>query len=148
MDAAVIDQALDLVADGYGIRTVARKTGIRRSTLWDTLESAEYAGRYARARQRQADTIADMIMQIVKHCLAGKLDPNAARVAIDGIKWQASKLKPQVYGDKLALTGADGGPIALTVLDDAELARRVALLLSHAPGAQIEGEATHEPDGA
>ena len=30
----------------------------------------------------------------------GNLDPNAGRVAIDALKWIASKLKPKAYGDR------------------------------------------------
>ena len=30
----------------------------------------------------------------------GKLEPNAGRVAIDALKWIASKLKPRQYGDR------------------------------------------------
>ena len=30
----------------------------------------------------------------------GYLEPNASRVAIDALKWSASKLKPREYGDR------------------------------------------------
>jgi len=30
----------------------------------------------------------------------GKIEPNVARVAIDAIKWTASKLKPKKYGER------------------------------------------------
>ncbi len=40
----------------------------------------------------------------------GKLDPNAARVAIDAYKWAAGKRKPKVYGDKVAIGGASDLP--------------------------------------
>jgi len=30
----------------------------------------------------------------------GELEPNAGRVAIDALKWSASKLKPREYGDR------------------------------------------------
>ena len=32
--------------------------------------------------------------------MEGKIKPDQGRVAIDAIKWTASKLKPKVYGDK------------------------------------------------
>ena len=33
----------------------------------------------------------------------GELEPNAGRVAIDALKWIASKLKPREYGDRAQL---------------------------------------------
>ena len=36
---------------------------------------------------------------------------NAARLRMDARKWVASKLKPRKYGDKVALTGHDDGPV-------------------------------------
>ena len=29
------------------------------------------------------------------------MDPNAARVAIDALKWNAARMHPAIYGDKL-----------------------------------------------
>ena len=47
--------------------------------------------------------------ELAEHVETGKLDPNAGRVAIDALKWIASKLKPRSYGDKLELAGKVGG---------------------------------------
>lgn len=62
---------------------------------------------YARAREEQADYFAEDIMRIAD------TDPDSSRsrVRVDARKWFASKVAPRKYGDKIAMTGADGGPI-------------------------------------
>lgn len=54
---------------------------------------------YARAREVQADVLADEIIEIADT----EPDPNRARVMIDARKWLASKLRPKKYGDRVAL---------------------------------------------
>ncbi len=54
----------------------------------------------ARAREHAADTLADEIRELAQRVVDGTLDPNAGRVAIDPLKWIASKLKPKAYGDR------------------------------------------------
>ena len=64
----------------------------------------EYQGfslQYARARELQADAMFEEITDIRQRVEAGELGPNEARVIIDAIKWQAGKLRPQKYGDKI-----------------------------------------------
>jgi hypothetical protein len=51
-----------------------------------------------RAREDQADTLADEILDIADD---SSLDPSDRRVKIDARKWIASKLKPKTYGDKV-----------------------------------------------
>ena len=68
----------------------------------------EFSEKYARARQDGADALADKIRELAERVETGKLDPNAGRVAIDALKWIASKLKPRAYGDRLELAGKVG----------------------------------------
>ena len=56
---------------------------------------AEFREQYARAREEQADTYADEIVEISDT----EEDPQRARVRIDARKWVAAKLKPKVYSD-------------------------------------------------
>ena len=39
--------------------------------------------------------------------LAEEVNPNAARVAIDALKWTASRLLPKRYGDRLDVQHGD-----------------------------------------
>jgi hypothetical protein len=101
-----------------------------RSTIYDwLLRHPEFADQYARAREEQADTLADEIIAIadeqpeiiavtdkktgalIEHKLDGAF-LQWQKNRIDARKWTAMKLKPKKYGDKLALGGdADAPPI-------------------------------------
>lgn len=65
----------------------------------------EFSEKYARARERQADRRCDEIVTIADEAT----DAGLARLRVDARKWQASKLAPKKYGDKLE----HGGTIAL-----------------------------------
>lgn len=56
---------------------------------------------YLLAREDQGDYDADQVTAIARDVQAGKLAPDAGRVAIDAAKWTAGRRRPKVYGDKL-----------------------------------------------
>lgn len=76
---------------------------------------SSFLRQYAHAREAQADTDADEVGDIGRKTLAGEYDPQAARVAIDALKWSAGKRAPKKYGERVTqeLTGEGGGPIAI-----------------------------------
>lgn len=79
------------------------------STVYQWLEKhQEFAEKYARARERQADRNADEIIVIADNAK----DANKARVQIDARKWRASKLAAKRYGDKQELTHQAGDTLA------------------------------------
>jgi hypothetical protein len=84
-------------------RTVAR---------WLAADQA-FRQSYERAREAQADYLADDILDVSND---GSLSPEDRRIRIDARKWYAGKLRPKKYGDRLQqeLSGPDGGPIDLT----------------------------------
>ena len=95
---------------------------------WLDKQSALY-DRYARAREIQADSHFDAITDAAKDVLKGELDPNQARVAIDAMKWTASRLKPREYGDKseLKVEQTNGSFFeALRIIDEREKRERLA----------------------
>ena len=57
---------------------------------------------YARAREDQADTLADEVVSIARQ--ATSEDAAAVRVHLDAVKWYASKMAPKTYGDKHEVT--------------------------------------------
>lgn len=75
-------------------------------------DDPEFCQRYARAREAQAHREADEIRQIAD--AATPEDVNVARLRIDTRKWRAGKLAPKVYGDKVAIGGADDLPAIKT----------------------------------
>ncbi len=102
------------IADGRSLRSICEDKDIpSRSVVYEALEGCkQFADRYARARKLRAEFRADEIIEIVD----SEPDPAIARVKMDARKWEASKLDPTRYGErtKTEVTGADGGPLAMT----------------------------------
>lgn len=59
-----------------------------------------FAESYTLAREDQGDTFGDQIGEITRKTLIGEFQYQNARVAIDGLKWSASKLKSRNWGDR------------------------------------------------
>lgn len=108
------------------------------STFYKRLSSdAEFADRYARAREAQAHREADEIKAIADE--ATPENAQVARLQIDARKWRASKLAPKVYGDKVAIGGApDMSPIRT---EDAGVAKLASYLESIAERSRKAGSA-------
>lgn len=79
---------------------------------WLTIHES-FRDQYACARESQGEADADRVGDVTQKVLDGELDPAAARVAIDALKWSAGKRLPKKYGDlsKVELSGPDGAPI-------------------------------------
>ena len=84
-------------------------------------ENETFREQYARAREVQAETLADQIVEIAD---GDKIaEPDAVGVArdrlrVDARKWVASKLLPKKYGEKVENThlGPHGGPVQVAWL--------------------------------
>jgi hypothetical protein len=63
-------------------------------------EDERFRQAYTRACANRSLVYADTIGDIAKGVLAGKIDPNAARVAIDSYKWLAARLQSGLYGER------------------------------------------------
>lgn len=103
---AVADTICERLADGESLRSICRDDEMpAKSTVfkWLGLIPA-FADQYARARETQADSLADDIVDIADN---KTLEPNDKRVRIDARKWLAGKLRPRAYGDKVAVVGGD-----------------------------------------
>ena len=74
-------------------------------------DDMELAKQYSRAREALGDHAADRIYEIADSDIT---DAAADRIKLDALKWAASKLNAQRYGDKItqAHTGPEGfGPV-------------------------------------
>ena len=99
------------------------------TTVYRWLEAdADFRERYARAREIQAHTWADEVVDAAR--TAGD-DANAARVLVDALKWRASKGSPKYYGDKVALEHSTppGQPIQVQATADPESLAALANLI-------------------
>lgn len=123
----LIADLLSRIVEGESLRTICKDESMpAMSTIFKWLaENDEFSEQYTRAKLEQADTNAEDIQQLAKDVVAKKVDPHAARVAIDAYKWTASKLKPKKYGEKLDLEHSGEIITKYKDLDDAELDRLI-----------------------
>lgn len=103
---------LDRIAAGESLRKVCEDEGMPdKATVLRWLSDAEFATKYARARECQADVLFDGMADIEDKVIAGDLRPDAARVILDSQRWRAEKLKPKAYGSKVDIN--HGGQVGI-----------------------------------
>lgn len=125
------DLICEQIADGNSLRSVCADEAMPSKTTvfrWLAANPA-FRDHYARAREAQADSLADDILDIADDSAHDTyIDENGnertntevvarSRLRVDARKWIAAKLKPKVYGDKVSaeLSGPNGGDIPVSV---------------------------------
>ena len=108
----------------------------------------EFREMYVRARETQADTLADEILDIADNSANDWMEKhgdqgenvgwrengeaiNRSKLRIDSRKWLAAKLQPRKYGDATTLKHADADGEKLP-LDEVVIATRAAALIAGA----------------
>ena len=136
-DPALADEICDRIARGRGLISICNDPGMPTySTVRKWLKEHDFFARdYARARVDQADAFADEIVEIADT----EPDPNRARVRVEARKWTASKLRPQVYGDRVDIS-VQGSLDLRAVLAGAEARRRRPTCDQHEPGHVLDVE--------
>jgi len=103
-------------------------------TVWRWLEAKpELRQKYARAKEQQAEFMADQILAISDDGEADRIERvneqgkpytqldheniNRSRLRVDARKWLASKLAPKKYGDRLELAGDANNPITISIAE-------------------------------
>jgi hypothetical protein len=101
-----------------------------RTVVYDwLLRDPDFANRYTRAREEQAETLADEIVAIADespetvelrdkegNLLDIKIDSGYVayqKQRIEARKWTAMKLKPTKYGEKIVHSGDDVNPVVI-----------------------------------
>lgn len=130
------------IANGQSVREIARGEGMpAMSTIFRWLsEHKAFQEQYARAKEAQAEYLAEELLDIVDDASNDWMERQGAdgsthevvngehiqrsRLRADTRKWLLSKLLPKKYGDKLALGGDPGNPLAVqmirrTIVDNA-----------------------------
>ena len=64
-------------------------------------EKPEFAQQYARAKDESAHAHSERILEVIDKVLNEEVNPNAARVALDALKWTAARMQPKRYGDRV-----------------------------------------------
>ena len=110
----------EISTSNKGLRTICKELGISTMTVLRWLsdeEKKDFRVQYARAKEEQADHLAEEILEIAddstrddKTILDKQGNPiiventewtKRSQLRVDARKWIASKLKPKKYGDKL-----------------------------------------------
>ncbi|WP_323380275.1 terminase small subunit-like protein [Delftia tsuruhatensis] len=126
---AIAERICERLSDGESLRSICMSEKMpSKATVFRWLRNNEkFRDQYVRAREAQADAIVDEILDIAdEDCTKVKTDkhPRADadedgmvevvfdavavqrnKLRIDARKWLAGKLKPKVYGDRLAEEG-------------------------------------------
>ncbi len=108
----IADMICEAIAHGHGLHQMCRDNDNwpSSSMVYRWLDQREeFREAYARARQRQADYLAEEIKDISDN----STDWNKARLQVDTRKWIAARLAPRKYGDRLLHSDADLGPLRL-----------------------------------
>ena len=109
---------LSRITEGESLKQITREPDMPgHTTVYEwLLARPDFADRYARARDEQADTLADEIIAIADEPPAEVVDDKGIsrtdsgwvtwqKNRVDARKWVAAKLKPKKYGDRLELGG-------------------------------------------
>ena len=127
----IADIICERIADGVSLREICRTEVMpSKAAVFRWLAAhADFRDQYARAREAQADALADELLDIADdgdndwmerkgedgQSLGWRENGEAiqrSRLRVDTRKWIASKLKPKKYGDKLAVGGdEEGSPV-------------------------------------
>ena len=99
-----------------GLNAICESLDINKATVFRWLnDNKEFCDKYARAREVQAEYLADQIIEIAddtandyKSTENGEVVNSEAiarsRLRVDARKWKASKLAPKKFGDKVDVT--------------------------------------------
>lgn len=87
------------LAGGKSLRAFCRQDdapGLSTVTQW-IVSKPEFREQYVQAREAAGYAHADDIADLAQKVIDGQLDPQAARVAMDGKKWSAERMAPKAH---------------------------------------------------
>lgn len=97
------DEICERIAGGESVISICKDEGMpAKSTVMKWLNKFPgFADQYARAGELRGEADADQVNYIGHLVLAGKIKPDAGRVAMDAAKWSAEKRAMKKYGAKV-----------------------------------------------
>jgi len=130
------DTICERIADGESLRAICSEPEMpNKATVFRWLgKDPAFSDQYARARDEQAETLFDEILDIAddgrndwmeKHASDGSVggwieNGEAIRrsvMRIDARKWMAGKLKPKKYSEKMVLAGDADNPVVVQAIE-------------------------------
>ncbi|MDX1902136.1 MAG: terminase small subunit protein [Gammaproteobacteria bacterium] len=129
----MIAEILDQIVFGKSLVSILKSKPEypRYSTFMEWLnEDKSLADKYTRAKEEQADFLAEELLEIADETSHdtiinenGREVPNSewinrSRLRVDTRKWIASKLKPKKYGDRIQHAGDPSAPVVITTITE------------------------------
>lgn len=139
------------LAAGQSILAIARIEGmppestIRRWGRNSKWSSEEFVAEYTRAREDNAHHHFDRLQEIEARLEQEDIDPHAARVLLDSMKWRLAKQLPRSYGDRTAVEVS--GRVERPISDSAPewMKEAIKKAAQPAPTAQQEENSAETP---
>jgi len=128
---ALTDRICRRIAAGESLRSIcAEKTMPTISTvlLWVVQDRDGFSEQYAQAREAAGYAHADRLIDVIDKVAIKELDPNRAKVMLDGLKWAAERMAPKKHSPRQELTGPEGSAVhqshTITTTDPVEAAKQ------------------------
>lgn len=136
----LLEEICARISEGQSLASVCRDDDMPEiRAVWRWLASDEDFSRdYARAIQARAMAHADRVLDVTEAVMRGEIPADAARVALDGMKWTASRLLPKMYGDRQQLEAT----VTHTHTLHLEALKELATRARGTQSGYIEGQAT------
>lgn len=131
----VADAICERLAEGKSLNSICASDDMpHKATVFRWLSAYdEFRDQYARAREAQADALVDEMIDIADDGSNDWMEKRNADgenigwtengealrrsdIRIKTRQWVAAKLRPKKYGEKLALTDGEGGPLKVEVI--------------------------------
>ena len=132
---------LEWIADGQTLASFCRKRGAPASRTVEHWKDKDevFMAAYAHARAIGGTVIAERMRDTAaKRDSKRQDDVQHRRLIIDTDKWLLARWFPTNYGDRVAVSGAEGAPPIQ--LSNADAAREVALLLATAAARRVAAQ--------
>lgn len=108
----MIEAFEDGILEGVAISQICLNIGIAEVSFYrHRLEDADFESTIVRAQEQAQEVEVDRMLALADSADAENY--NAIKLKIWARMWIAGKRKPKKYGDKMAVTGADGGAIQI-----------------------------------
>jgi Bacteriophage Sf6, terminase small subunit-like len=129
------DAICNRMASGESLRQICKDGSMPAlsTVLKWVSERPDFEAKYTQARERLMEYWAEEIIEICddgtndwiereakdgsKYSVFDHEHVQRSRLRVDSRKWLMSKMLPRKYGDKVAVTGSDGGPLQVTLND-------------------------------
>lgn len=122
------DKIVALMIEGNSLHAICQKSDMpsySTAMAWKRDPEHPFSVIYARARDDRGTYWGEKVAEIAMACIQGKIDPKAARVAIQGIMWTAERMNPREFGEKVdisaqitAKVGVLAAPIAPSTVEE------------------------------